>query len=528
VKEVGGTMKVSRVSEMRALDREAIEKHGIPEDILMENAGLAAYGVLSREVPVPGGRFAVICGAGNNGGDGFVVARKIISDGGTARVYTLGGRDKFTGAAKRNLDILLKIPVEVQEVRSVSAIRMDVLHCDAVVDALFGTGLARTVEGLHHEVVDLINECRGPVFSLDIPSGVSGDTGEVMGTAVKADFTITFGLPKVGNLLYPGYEHCGKLFVSHISFPPALSRSRRLKIETNEPVELPPRMAWGHKGDFGEALFIAGASGYLGAPYFAAQSFLKAGGGYSRLAAPASITPFLGSKGSEIVFHPRKETKAGSLSLKNKGDLLHLAEKMDIVVLGPGLSLDGETQRLVRELVRGIRRPLLIDGDGLTAVAGDLKVLRGRKAETILTPHPGEMARITGLSAAGIKGKALEVLQKTSRDLHAIVVLKGAHSLVGYPDGRVFINLTGNAGMATAGSGDVLTGTIAAMFGLGLPFQEAVRMGVFVHGLSGDFAAWEKGEDGITAQDILDHLPLAMKTLREKTEEPVWEKIRIV
>lgn len=521
-------MKVSRVSEMRALDREAIEQHGISEDILMENAGLAAYRVLSQEVPVRGRRFAVICGAGNNGGDGFVVARKIISDGGSARVYVLGGRDKFSGAAKRNMDILLKMPAEIQEVGSVSSIRMRVLHCDAVVDALFGTGLTRTVEGIYREAIDLANEYRGPVFSLDIPSGVNGDTGEVMGTAVKADFTITFGLPKVGNLLYPGYEHCGTLFLSHISFPPALSCSQRLKIETNDPVELPPRTAWGHKGDFGEALFIAGAAGYLGAPYFAAQSFLKAGGGYSRLAAPASITPFLGGKGSEIVLHPQGETRAGSLSLKNKANLLRLAEKADIVILGPGLSIEVETQRLVRELVRGIRKPLVIDGDGLTAVAGDLKTLRGRKAETILTPHPGEMARITGISTVAMKGKALEILQKTSKELNATIVLKGAHSLVGYPDGGVFINLTGNAGMATAGSGDVLAGTIAAMSGLGLPLREAVRMGVFVHGLSGDFAAREKGEDGITAQDILECLPLTMKTLREGNGGPLRQKIGMV
>ncbi len=513
---------------MRALDREAVEKHGIAEDILMENAGLAAYRVLSESVPVRGARFAVICGAGNNGGDGFVVARKILSEGGIARVFVLGRRDQFTGAAGRNLDILQKMPVEVREVRSASSIRMEVLHCDAVVDALFGTGLTRAVEGLHREVIDLINECRGPVISLDIPSGVNGDTGEIMGAAVNADLTVTFGLPKVGNLLYPGYARCGALFVSHISFPPALSQSPRIKIETNEPVRLPPRCPWGHKGDFGEALFIAGAAGYLGAPYFAAQSFLKAGGGYSRLAAPASILPRLGGSGSEIVFHPRKETKAGSLSLNNRQDLLRLAEKMDIVVLGPGLSLEGETQRLVRELVRGIRKPLLIDGDGLTAVAGDLKVLRGRKAQTILTPHPGEMARITGLSVAAVEGGKLEVLQETSRSLNAVVVLKGAHSLIGFPDGRVFINLTGNSGMATAGSGDVLTGTIAAMFGLGLPLEEAVRMGVFVHGLSGDLAAGEKGEDGITARDILEYIPLAMKTLREGAENPVWEKIRMV
>lgn len=524
-------MKVSRVSDMRALDGEAVGEHGIAEDILMENAGLAAYRVLSENVPVQGARFAVVCGVGNNGGDGFVVARKIVSDGGVARVYVLGAREKFKGPARRNLDILLKASVEVREVRSVSSIRKEVLHSDAVVDALFGTGLARTIEGLHREVVDLINECRGPVISLDIPSGVNGDTGEILGAAVNADFTVTFGLPKVGNLLYPGYARCGRLFVSHISFPPALSRSRRLKIETNEPVELPPRVPWGHKGDFGETLFIAGAAGYLGAPCFAARSFLKAGGGYSRLAAPASIIPSLGSGGSEIVFHPQKETKTGSLSLKNKGDLLELAEKMDMVVLGPGLSLEGETQRLVRELVRGIRKPLLIDGDGLTAVAGDLKVLRGRKAGTILTPHPGEMARMTGLSTAAMKGKAVEVLQKTAKDLNAVVVLKGAHSMIGYPDGSVFINLTGNSGMATAGSGDVLAGTIAAVFGLGLPLPEAVRMGVFVHGLAGDFAAEEKGEDGITARDILEQLPVTMKALREdRADEPVkpWDRIRHV
>jgi NAD(P)H-hydrate epimerase len=524
-------MKVSRVSEMRALDGEAVEKYGIAEGILMENAGLAAYRVLSENVPVQGARFAVICGAGNNGGDGFVVARKIVSDGGSARVYVLGGKDQFRGPARRNLDILLKMPVEIEEVRSVSSIRMAVMHCDACVDALFGTGLTRAVEGLHREVVDLINEFRGPVISLDIPSGINGDTGVIMGAAVDADFTVTFGLPKVGNLLYPGFARCGRLFVSHISFPPALSLSRRLKIETNEPLELPPRNPWGHKGDFGEALFISGAAGYLGAPYFAAQSFLKAGGGYSRLAAPASIIPSLGGRGSEIVFHPQKETKAGSLSKKNKGDLLRLAEKMDIVVLGPGLSLEEDTRKLVRELVRGIRKPLLIDGDGLTAVAGDLKAVRGRKAETILTPHPGEMARITGLDAAAMKGKSIEILQKTSKDLNAVVVLKGAHSLIGYPDGSVFINLTGNSGMATAGSGDVLTGTIAAMFGLGLPLREAVRMGVFVHGLSGDFAAGEKGEDGITARDILKYLPLTMKALREEgADEPMkpWDRIRMI
>jgi NAD(P)H-hydrate epimerase len=270
----------------------------------------------------------------------------------------------------------------------------------------------------------------------------------------------------------------------------------------------------------GEALFIAGVAGYFGAPYFSALSFLKAGGGYSRLAAPQSMVSFIAQKGSEIVFVPQKETSAGSVALANKSRLIELSEKMDMVVIGPGLSLDPETRQLVCELVKTIKKPVLIDGDGITAVAGDLKIIKKRKAPTVLTPHLGEMSRITGKSVREINGQKIAVLQATVKELGAIIVLKGAHSLIGLPDERVFINLSGNSGMATAGSGDVLTGTIAAMSGLGLPLEDAVRKGVFMHGFAGDLAATEKGEDGITAQDILDYLPLAMKRDREGLEEP--------
>jgi NAD(P)H-hydrate epimerase len=271
-------------------------------------------------------------------------------------------------------------------------------------------------------------------------------------------------------------------------------------------------------------LFIAGAASYFGAPYFAALSFMKAGGGYSRLAAPASVTPFIANKGSEIVFVPQKETKSGSLSLENKMALFELSETVDMVVIGPGLSLADETQRLARTLVKEINKPVLIDGDGITAICKDLQIIKKRTAETILTPHLGEMSRITNLSVTEIDNNKIDVLQRMASELNASIVSKGAHSLIGYPDGRVAINLTGNSGMATAGSGDVLAGTIAAMFGLGLSVQDAVAKGVFIHGFSGDLAAEEKGEDGITAQDILDFLPLAVKMDRDGLNETLKER----
>ncbi|MFH1912193.1 MAG: NAD(P)H-hydrate dehydratase [Pseudomonadota bacterium] len=517
-------MKISNVEQMRAMDRQAGKKLGVSEEILMENAGQASFQVLSRECGRAGRRYVIFCGNGNNGGDGLVVARHILSGGGIPLVFLVGDPARFRGAAKTNMEIIEKLPVEVVRVKNVAALRSTVLHSDGIVDALFGTGLDRKVSGIYQEAIELINASGRPVLSLDIPSGVNGETGQVMGTAVRADHTVAFGLPKIGNMLYPGCGLCGRLHVCHLSFPPTLYDDDAIMVETNGFIPLPPRERTAHKGSMGDVLFIAGAAGYFGAPYFAAMSFLKAGGGYSRLAAPWSMTPFLATRGSEIVFVPQAETTEGSLSLKNKEALLALAGQVDMVVIGPGLSLADETQGLIRELAAGIEKPLLIDGDGITALAGEPQLIRNRRAPTVLTPHPGEMSRITGKPVSVIERKRIEILQETAADLHAFIVLKGARSLIGTPERRVFINLSGNPGMATAGAGDVLTGTIAAMSGLGLPLEEAVRKGVFIHGFSGDLAAADKGEDGITAQDILNYLPYALKQDREGLEEALAER----
>ncbi len=498
---------------MRELDRSAVERFGIAEEILMENAGQAAYFAILSHIGVNGKKFLVICGAGNNGGDGFVVARKLLSSGGSAQIVLLGDPGKYRGAARVNLDIALALGIDTGPFDELETLKQQLADSDVVVDAIFGTGLARAVEGKYRDVIDTINASGKRVVSLDIPSGVSGDTGQEMGTAIKADYTITFGLPKIGNLFYPGCSLCGELFVTHISFPPGLYR--HLETEVNDPPPLPPRDPSGHKTSFGQALFIAGASSYYGAPSFAAMSFLKSGGGYARLACPRSIIPSIATDGKEIVFVPQEQTSSGAISTVNKKSLISLSENMDIVVIGPGLSLDPETCRLTRELAAEIKTPLLIDGDGLTAVSSNISCVSDRDNATVLTPHPGEMARLTGLPVPEILENPIPIVRDFAKKLNSIIVLKGARSIIGYPDGRVFVNLTGNSGMGTAGSGDVLTGTVAAMYCLGLHFEDAVRKAVFIHGVAGDIAAAEKGEDGITAGDILECLPAAVKLDRE-------------
>jgi hydroxyethylthiazole kinase-like uncharacterized protein yjeF len=510
-------MKISCVEDMRTLDAIATEKYGISSDILMENAGEATYFVISKELKLKGKKFLIFCGSGNNGGDGLVVARKIHSNGGKVEILLLESEDKFKGSAKKNFEIVSKIGIEIRKVGNIEDVKEEIEKSDAIIDAIFGTGLSRNVEGVYKEVIKLINDGNKPVFSIDIPSGVNGNNGKIMGMAIEASYTVTFGLPKLGNIFYPGYEHCGKLYVSHISFPPSIYE--HLEIEINEPLKIPERKKDGHKGDFGDVLFVAGSAGYPGAPYLSSMSFLKTGGGYSRLATPKSIIPYIANNGCEIVFVSMEETKSGSIALKNEDKILELIKKADMVVLGSGLSLNEETQELVRELAKEVNKPILIDGDGLTAISKALDVIKNRKKETILTPHLGEMSKITKKTVKELDENKIEMLRKTSEEMRAIIVLKGARSLIGYPDGKAYINMSGNCGMATAGSGDVLTGTIAAMFGLGLNIGDAVRTGVFIHGLSGDLASLDRGEDGTTALDIMDYLPSAMKHYREKLDK---------
>jgi len=514
-------LKVCSVSEMRRIDEDAFKVFGVDHRLLMEDAGTAIYNVVLENIGVYGKRFLVVAGTGNNGGDALVAARRIYSAGGIVKVFVVGDSSKFTELTKINFEIIQRFKVSIDFIRDRDDMPklFEALNwCDAVVAGIIGIGLKDEVKGIYREVIDAINSSGKPIVSVDIPSGIGGDNGIVHGVAIKSSYTVTFGLPKYGNLLYPGYSYCGKLYVSHLSYPPQLYNSDEIKAELNTPIQPPERIKWGHKGTFGKFLAIAGSRYYYGAPYYVSYSFLKAGGGYSRLAAPKSVVPYIATRCSEVVYIPLEETIEGSISRNNYSYILKIIEQfdIDIVALGPGTSLHEETQQLIRDLVEAIEKPVIVDGDGITAISRDIDILKRRKMSAILTPHLVEFSRLSGIDVKGIQMDPVNILRKVAKELNSYIVLKGAHSLIAYPDGYIYINMTGNPGMAKAGSGDVLTGTIAAMYGIGYRnVGEALRMGVLIHGLAGDLAADDIGEDGVTPDDILNYLPKAMKILRE-------------
>lgn len=512
-------MKVCSVDEMRRIDGEA-PKYGLDHLLLMEDAGSAVY---SAALEILGSvidkKILVIAGSGNNGGDALVAARRLHAAGAIVRVAFVGDPGRASDLTRRNLEMVSNTGIEVSFVREqsdISSLEKMLSWCDACIVGLIGIGLRGDVRGIYRDVIEAINRSGGIVISVDIPSGIDGDSGAVRGVAVRSTATVTMGLPKFGNILYPGYQYCGRLYVSHLSYPRKLLEG--VSAELNTPIPLPERIRWGHKGVFGKFLAIAGSRYYYGAPYYTSYSFLKAGGGYSRLAAPKSVIPYIAARCSEVVYIPLEETSEGSIAMNNYEAILRLIEEagIDIVALGPGVSLNSETQELVRMLVEAIDRPLIIDGDGITAISRDPGRVKGRKAQTIITPHVVEFSRLVGVDLKKIQEDPVSSLRSACRDLGSYIVLKGAHTMICYPDGYIYINMTGNPGMAKAGSGDVLTGAIAAMYGAGYRDPgAAARMGVLIHGLAGDLAAEDLGEDGVTPDDILNYLPKAVRILRE-------------
>jgi hydroxyethylthiazole kinase-like uncharacterized protein yjeF len=515
-------MKISRVSEMRAMDRTAIERYGISPELLMENAGHAAYFALRDEFGIDHKHFLTFCGLGNNGGDGFVLARKVHANGGRVQVMILGDPGKFQGPAKINYDILSRMSIDLCQLKDLEPARNAIVDCDIVIDAILGTGLSRNVEGLYREVIELINAGQKPVLSIDIPSGVHGDTGKVMGAAVKADVTVTFGLPKLGNVLSPGYELGGKLYVSHISFPPSLHQSDSLKIEINDPT---PQDYEGYKNNVGKVLIIGADFPASDPPTLSIVSFLPREGDDSLQAAAKPQDSDNENRGLQRRIPPQEKKTLGNFSRDNKETLLQLVEEVDMVVLGPGTSHQEETQELACEVAQKITKPLLIDGKGIMAFCGTPEILRERKAPTILALHLEEMSCITPKSVNEINEDIIDNIQEIAARLNSIMVLKGTHCIIALPDQRVFIHMPRLSEVAPGDTSDVLTSVIAGVYCQGFPLDKAVRQGVFIHGLAVDLAAQAKGEDRITTENILDHVPLAVKAYREGLNKALEERM---
>ena len=509
-------MKLVTAAEMRELDRRAIEEVGIPSLVLMENAGRTTYQVLRREFPDLDGEVAVLAGRGNNGGDGFVVARYLAQAGLPVAVLLLGQKDQVKGDARVNLNILAHQGLEVMEVLDESQLN-PVLHrlakADLIVDALLGTGLDKPVQGLLAVLIDKVNHLRPPVLAVDIPSGLSADTGEVLGAAIQAEVTVTYGWPKVGQVVPPGRDYVGRLWQVDLGIPPDLAREAPLELaEARELRHLvPSRPFASHKGTFGHLLVLAGSEGKTGAAALTSLGALRAGAGLVTLGVAESLNDILEVKLTEAMTLPLPQAEgARALGLKALEPILTFAAGCSALALGPGVGTHPETQELVRRLVRQLDRPMVVDADGVNAISADPACLQGLTGPRILTPHPGEMARLLGVTVAAVQSRRLEVARETARQYGAFVILKGAQTLVAAPDGRLSLNPTGNPALASGGTGDVLTGLIGGFLAQRLSHWDAARLGVYLHGLAADHFAAQHGPRSLVAGDLLDRFPEVM------------------
>ena len=522
-------MKALTAAEMREVDRLTTERYGIPSLQLMENAGTQFFDFLrSAYDEVATSHAAVLCGKGNNGGDGFVVGRHLQEKGLKPSVYLFAEQDAVRGDASENLARLKKSGAKIQEITSGAKweqIRGEVAKSRVIVDALLGTGLKGKVEGLLASVIEDLNQISRNATSLrpeavvavDTPSGLPSDGEPSEGPVIRANATATFTAPKIGQLVSRDSACCGKLRVRDIGSPreliEELGKGKVRWIEPREFLELPlVRQADSHKGKFGHVLIFAGSMGKSGAAILAGRGALRAGAGLVTVATPDAVLPIIAAAQAEVMTEPLSSTKVGTIAAANgKAGRLHaLMQGKTLLAIGPGVGTHKETQRFVTSLVRQTELPVVLDADGLNAFAGRPRDLAKRKTQYLaLTPHPGEMARLLGVSNATVQADRLGTALKAAKAWKAHVILKGFHTILATPDGHSFVNTTGNAGMAKGGTGDVLTGILAGTVShLGLQhWERALALGAYLHGRAGDERIPQHEETGLLAGELADTLP---------------------
>lgn len=508
-------MFVLTASEMARLDRQTIEEIGIPGIVLMENAAQGAADFFLRELPdLSERRIAVVAGAGNNAGDGFVLARIFHNLGAAVRVVCLRSPDRLQGDALTNFRILerMDVPVVVwDEAKDFNTQWQWIAQSDAVIDAILGTGLKSEVQGLYRQVIEALNSLSVPRLAVDVPSGLDASTGKPLGAAVRAFATATFGFLKVGLVVSPGEDYVGKLEVVDIGIPRDLAEAngiKRLWLDQELASEwLQPRPAESHKGTAGHVAVLSGSVGKTGAATLICLGAGRVGAGLVTLFIPASLNPILEVKLTEAMTYPIPETSEQTPSPKALGEILKFLEGKQVLAMGPGVSPHPETQDLVRALVLQAACPMVLDADALTALVDHLELVQQSSAPLILTPHPGEMARLIHGSNREVQENRLEVASQFSREHGVTLVLKGHRTVIAAPDGRLAINSSGNSAMASGGMGDALTGMIAGFLGQAFePFQAAC-LGVFIHGAAADRCMHGVASRGLLASDLFESIP---------------------
>ncbi len=500
---------------MRAVDARAIDTLRMPGPRLMENAGRGAADLIARAfAPIRRKRVVIVCGKGNNGGDGFVVARRLAAKGARVRTFLLARRAEVKGDAAVALGRWRGPVEEVTTPAELCRFAGDFSGAHVVVDALLGTGLTGPARGVIAGAIEAINAAGRPVVSLDLPSGLGSDAGALLGPTVQARITATFVGRKLSLLLHPGAALAGRVEVIDIGIPrdeAARGITTFLVEEADVRRHIPRRPPDAHKGSYGHLLVVAGSVGKTGAAALAGRAALRSGAGLCTIAAPSSQQPIIAALGREFMTEPVRETGSGAVSLEAAPRILDLVSRTDAVALGPGLSLDPETQEFVRRLVIEVDRPMVVDADALTALAGHLDALDRAAAPRVLTPHPGEMARMLGTTVAHVQADRIGTAREFATRHRVFLALKGAGTVIAGPDGRAFINPTGNPGMATGGSGDALTGMTGALLARGLDPLSAIQAACFLHGRAGDLAVARWGEEGLIAGDIVEAIAAAMQ-----------------
>ena len=524
-------MRLVTASEMREMDRLTIEETGILGTVLMENAARGAVSVFVDHFDPPAGSSIIIlCDRGNNGGDGYVMARYLHEREMSVRVAIIGDMRGISGDALVNLEILREIGVEISEItddEKWESFSNKIGGPDFIIDGLLGTGLNSPVRGIFKRVIDDVNASEKPVMSIDIPSGLNADNGRIMGAAVRADITVTFGFPKPGLVVLPGADYTGNLALIDIGIPGSVSsrfKAEHILIEPDEFTHLlSNEKSDVHKGSRGHLLVLAGSEGKTGAAALCAMGALRAGAGLVTVGVPESLNPILEKKLTEAMTVALPETDEKSLSLEAKEGILRLLDKKSALAIGPGLSTNPETVKLVSHILKEAKVPVVLDADALNALSMVPDSLKYLDKHKVLTPHPGEMGSLTGIPVKDIQADRLEVTRKYAKKWKCNLVLKGAGTILSDPDGMVSINPTGNPALASGGSGDVLTGMIAGFIARGLTPIKASQAGIHLHGMAADYLSLAAGEAGILASEIAEAVPIIVKSLLEG-EESIYGK----